>query len=127
MLRVSSSITSITTTQTAGARGLLVAVGTAALLACGKSEQGTRANSRGDATEQGRVVVPMTDSGAVVSSAIAALQNTAKPMPLRVSRFIRQPDGTLVTVIPADQRTLGGGGVIWVPREGPAIVLSHYE
>lgn len=124
MLRVSSSLQTRNMSLTGAARcGLLVV-----LLACNQREQTRQASDRSDSTDQARLVVPVTDSSVVVASAISALQNTVKSVPpLRVSRFVRQPDGTLVTMMAADQRVLGGGGVVWVPREGAAIVLLRYE
>lgn len=109
-------------------RLLAVIAATAVLLACEGPGQVSQSSRRSDAGVQGRLVVPLTDSGVVASMAIAALQNTTKQgPPLRVYRYLRQPDGTLVTLMTTDPRMLGGGGVVWVPREGTAIVLLRYE
>ena len=48
-------------------------------------------------------------------------------LPLRPSSFVRHHEGMLVSAVPAGAQVLGGGGLVWVDRDGCVVVLSQYE
>lgn len=68
---------------------------------------------------------PEPDSAAIVSMALQAIQTP--DLPLRVSSFVRHHEGVLVSLLPRRRDTVGGGGLVWVDRDGCLVVLKQYE
>jgi hypothetical protein len=85
--------------------------------ACGSREGNARAGVDSFAVKYG--VRP--ESAYVVSAALRALgADTGRA--LRVDRFVAEPTGVLVTLVPSDPNTLGGGGIVWVDRDTTVVV-----
>ncbi|HST61935.1 MAG TPA: hypothetical protein VLK84_24755 [Longimicrobium sp.] len=70
-------------------------------------------------------MAPEPDSATAVAAALTALADPDRP--LRLSSFVRHHEGMLVSALPADARVLGGGGLVWVDRDGCVVVLNQYE
>jgi hypothetical protein len=68
---------------------------------------------------------PEPDSVSVLGAAFAALSQPE--VPLRLSSFVRHHEGVLVSLLPAATHTTGGGGLVWVDRDGCLTVLKRYE
>ena len=68
---------------------------------------------------------PEPDSTTIVSMALQAIQTP--DLPLRVSSFVRHHEGVLVSLLPRRRDTVGGGGLVWVDRDGCLMVLKRYE
>lgn len=69
---------------------------------------------------------PEPDSTAAVVRAIAAVSNP-EPLPLRVGSFVRHHEGVLVSLLPTEMNVVGGGGLVWVDRDGCITLLKRYE
>lgn len=70
-------------------------------------------------------MAPEPDSATAVAAALTALADSTPP--LRLGSFVRHHEGVLVSVLPAAPTVLGGGGLVWVDRDGCVVVLNQYE
>lgn len=103
-------------------------VGTVLLSACG-GEPGERAVATQDRivakpAQPERCLPPEPDSTAVVSAALSALTD---PLPLKVTSFVRHHEGSLVSLGPTEPAVVGGGGLVWVDRDGCLTILKVFE
>jgi hypothetical protein len=73
-----------------------------------------------------RCIDPEPDSAAAAAAAIAAIPYGG-PVQLRVSSFTRHYEGALISVLSVDRGTVGGGGLVWVDRDGCITVLKLHE
>lgn len=73
-----------------------------------------------------RCINPEPDSAAAAAAAVEAV-SAGGPLPLRVSSFTRHYEGALVSVLPVSTATTGGGGLVWVDRDGCITVIKRYE
>jgi hypothetical protein len=73
-----------------------------------------------------RCIDPEPDSAAAAAAAIGAIPEGG-PFPLRVSSFTRHHDGALISVLPVATDVVGGGGLVWVDRDGCITVIKLHE
>lgn len=73
---------------------------------------------------QVRCITPEPDSATAVAAAVDAV---ADPLALRVSSFVRHPDGALVSLVPRSPEFVGGGGLVWVDRDGCITLIKRSE
>jgi hypothetical protein len=57
----------------------------------------------------------------------AAIRAVGGPIELRVSSFTAHHDGSLVSVSPAAADAAGGGGLVWVDRDGCVTLIRRSE
>lgn len=75
-------------------------------------------DSLGNLADSARVVA-IADSTMGVSADMSRGYETAS--------FTRDPRGFLIARQPGDRSTLGGGGLVWVGRDGDALVIYRYQ
>lgn len=73
-----------------------------------------------------RCIDPEPDSAAAAAAAIWAIPEGG-PVPLRVTSFTRHHEGALISVGPVATNVTGGGGLVWVDRDGCITVLKLHE
>lgn len=69
-------------------------------------------------------VSPEPDSAMAVAAAISEISQPE--VPLRVSSLLRHHDGMLISMV-AVKATVGGGGLVWVDRDGCVMVIKRNE
>lgn len=82
------------------------------------------ASSETTPKEHVRCIPPEPDSARAVAAAIQAVSG---PLPLRVGSFVRHSDGALVSLVPASPGVAGGGGLVWVDRDGCVTLIKLSE
>ena len=70
-------------------------------------------------------IAPEPDSAAAAAAALSLLSHPQ--VPLRVSSLLRHHDGMLVGMVPRHAYAAGGGGLVWVDRDGCLMVIKRSE
>jgi hypothetical protein len=68
---------------------------------------------------------PEPDSATAVAAAISLMSEPE--VPLRLSSLLRHHDGMLISMVPVETYMAGGGGLVWVDRDGCLLVIKRNE
>jgi len=109
----------------AGAVGAMAVLALVSGCGGGPEQQSPARESAGMAPQPPAVcIAPEPDSAAAVAAATAAV---ADAFPLRVSSLVRHHEGMLVSLVPVSTDIAGGGGLVWVDRDGCITLIKRAE